>query len=109
VEGDDVLVGKQLMEIFGDVLAVPGVPAEAEDQRPFLLRLVRWDVDPGKLVPVVRSHREAVGAWRPWPSRRHGMDREDQVGLEFEHASGADRADYCSRACSIAGVTRSTV
>ena len=54
MEGHDIGVGKTFVQIFRDILAVPGVAAEAEDQRPLRPRMIRRDMDAVKRLAAER-------------------------------------------------------
>ena len=79
MEGDDLIVGKQFVQILGDVLSVPGISTKAEDQCPFLRALIRGNVDAGEFLPVLvlSDSRSAPGGHGP--AARHRMHREDQM------------------------------
>jgi hypothetical protein len=82
---DDLLVGEELVQIFGDILRIPGVPSEAKDQGRILSRLIRRNSNPGELVPFCRLQRQPLGAFGPGASAGDGMGWKNQVGLKVEH------------------------
>ena len=89
MEDDDVAVWKQLMEVGRDILSVPRVAAEAEDQQPWTRgRVGRNDMDPVQRLAVGRVEPEGLRArrQRSWPG--HGMGREQSVPLEFVEDHG---------------------
>ena len=49
------------MQIFGDILSIPGIAAEAEDQRAIGRAIIRRDVDAGQIA-AVRTVRDNVSA-----------------------------------------------
>jgi hypothetical protein len=110
-----VSVGIKLVKILGDILAVPRVSAEAQDERAIRTRLVRRNVDPRQSVPA-DGQGQLLRAARHWPGSSNRMSGKDQMGLEFEHRDdrhrdrrGYVKLGYAASAASIAGVTRSTV
>jgi len=73
------------MQIFRDVLAVPGIPAESENQGTRTVRCIGWNVDAVQRFAVRSAEREPLRAGRQRAGRRDGVDREDEVRLEFKH------------------------
>jgi hypothetical protein len=109
MEGDDVMLRIKLVKIFGDILSVPRIPSESEDERLRWIRLIRGDVHTVERLPIARPDRHSFSAVRQWPRRRNGIDRKNELRLKFEHRRRAARDAQAASAASIAGVTRSTV
>jgi len=84
MKSDDVVRGIEFVQIFGDVLPIPAVAAKAKDQCPAAIRLVRWDVNAVESCPL-GLHRKGLRAGRQWACPPNGMDRKNQMALEFEH------------------------
>ena len=64
---DDVRLGIQLVQIFGDILTVPGVAAKAEDQRAIGRAIIRLECRcrPDRCRPTVRDNFSAPGGSGP--------------------------------------------
>ena len=92
VERDDIMFGKELVEIFGDVLAIPGIAAEAEDQRAALVRTHPAECGrPASVSPSGVVQPTAVRRFAAADPLWHGMNRKNEMALEIEHG-GPPRA-----------------
>ena len=91
---DDVMVRIKLVKIFGDILGVPGIAAEAQYQRIAILRLIGRNINPGEPLAARDLERQLFRILRKRPRVGDGVRREDEMTLKFEHQ------DYCRGRCN---------
>jgi hypothetical protein len=77
VKRDDIGVRIKLVQIFGDVLTVPGIPPEPENKRANARRCVGWNMDPSQPISISRTERKKLGTARQRACRCDGMRRKD--------------------------------
>jgi hypothetical protein len=81
----DVGARIKVMKEFGDVLRIPRISAEAEDQDSFL-RAIDWgDMHAAQDIAVGYPQLELLRSPGQWAGWSDCIDREKQLGLKIDH------------------------
>jgi hypothetical protein len=73
------------MQIFGDILPVPGISAESKNHNPLIPAIFRRQMNAMQALAIRRFHDQWPRSRRQRPGTGNRVDREDQIGLRLDH------------------------